>query len=45
MCRIYNWPLSPETDVDENVRTTYRRRGYVAVAIGIPFFIWGLLAS
>ncbi len=45
MYRLYNWPLAPETDVGENVRTTYRRRGYLAIVIGVPFLIWGLLAS
>jgi hypothetical protein len=45
MYRIYNAPMAPDTDVGENVRTTYRRRGYFAILIGIPFLIWGLLGS
>lgn len=43
--RIYNWPLTPNTEVGENARTTYCRRGMIAVAIGIPYLVWGLVAS
>jgi len=45
MYRLYNWPLAPDGDVVETVRTTYRRRGLLAAAIGVPFLLWGLLAS
>ncbi|QKY20051.1 hypothetical protein B4589_006540 [Halolamina sp. CBA1230] len=45
MYRLYNWPAAPDTDVGETVRTTYRRRGLIAAAIGVPFLVWGLLAS
>lgn len=44
MYRFTHWPLSPRSDVGDNVRRTYKRRGYVAAAIGIPFLFWGLIA-
>lgn len=45
MYRLRNWPFAPDTEVDESVRTTYRRRGIFAAALGVPFLVWGLLAS
>ena len=45
MYRLKHWPTVPDSNVGENVRTTYRRLGYVAAAVGVPFLVWGLLAS
>ena len=44
MYRLRYWPLAPDSDVGENVRTTYRRLGYFIAALGVPFLIWGLVA-
>lgn len=45
MCRMYNWPLTAAGPVGENVRTTYRRRGYVFAAAGVLLAAVSLLVA